>query len=81
MDKPKVGFYNPSTQTFMIVESKNQFKNIMEILTQQKRRQEEEEFCHRLAEEKYDDFDDVVKEFYEKPSSAPANEELMEYDF
>ena len=43
----------------------------MEILTQEKRRQEEEEFSHRLAHEKFDDFDDVVKEFYEKPSAAP----------
>ena len=71
MDKTKLGFYNPSTQTFLIVESKQQFKNIMEILTEQRRRQEEEEFSHRLAHEKYDDFDDVVKEFYEKPSSVP----------
>lgn len=60
MDKMKVGFFNPATGTFMVVENVNEFRSLMERLTAQRKCQQEVEFRRRLANEKFDDFDHVV---------------------
>ena len=49
MDKAKFGFFNPSTETFMIVENVEEFKILVQKLVDQKRQEEELEFRKRLA--------------------------------
>ena len=80
MDKVKFGFFNPATETFLVVENAEEFRVLVERLTEQKREREEVEFRHRLMHEKFDDFDYVVEEVRERQSYC-FNEELMEYEF
>lgn len=37
MDKAKFGFFNPSTETFMVVENIEEFKVLVQKLIQQKK--------------------------------------------
>ena len=42
MDKVKFGFFNPATETFLVVENTHEFRLLMERLSMQKREREEE---------------------------------------
>lgn len=78
MDERKLGFFNPSTNTFIVIEEEEEFKKILQKLQIKQKQTFSNEFERRLAREKFDDFDYIVEEVA-KTSSQAVSEELIQY--
>lgn len=78
MDERKLGFFNPSTNTFIVIEQQEEFKKILQKLQIKQKQTLSNEFERRLAREKFDDFDYIVEEVA-KTSSRPLPDELIQY--
>lgn len=70
MSKRQFGFYSQSNNTFIVVESEEDFKKLLDHLLREEKAFKEKEFQERLKKESFDDFDYLLEEVAKKSLSS-----------
>ncbi len=70
MSKRQFGFYSQSNNTFIAVESEEDFKKLLDHLLKEEKAFKDREFKERLEKESFDDFDYLLEEVAKKSLSS-----------